>query len=292
MRILDIAIIGGGPAGIAAALQLGRMGFVPTVFEGGRTGGLLLNANLVENYPGLNQPVSGLKLAGRLENQLARSGAEVINARVTELDYRDDRFYLRTADNTYTSRTVLLATGTKARRIGAPAIPEKARHLVFSEIYTILESAGKDIAIVGAGDAALDYALNLARLNRVTILNKSSRTKCLRLLFERAMAHERITYRDNCKIESIDIESSERLLLKLGPETMTCDYLVTAVGREPNLDLLSVNLKAQMQKLQDKKILYLAGDVKNGIYRQASIAAGEGIREAMKIAHFLQGRLS
>ena len=192
MNTFNIAIVGGGPAGVAAAMQLSRMGTEPLLFESGQIGGLLVNANLVENYPGLDQPLSGIGLAEKLERQLNQSGTRIIAENVAELDYREGRFYLKTAKMSYPARTVLLATGTKPRKISDLNIPQNAQDLVYSEVYPLLGISGMDIVIVGAGDAAFDYALNLGRKNRVTILNRSRRTKCLRLLYDRVHAHDRV----------------------------------------------------------------------------------------------------
>ena len=296
MNLFNVAIIGAGPAGIAAALQLNRMGITALLFEKNQPGGLLLNANLVENYPGLKHPLSGPQLAEIFKDQLAKTDTKVIPARVLALDYSENAFSIKTRDNMYRAHTALIASGTTARKIPELKISTGANSKMLSEIFPILHCSDQDIVIIGAGDAAFDYALNMARKNRVEILNRTAQRKCLSLLFKRALSNDNISYSDNTRVIRATLTPENKLMLEIQMadkiNQFECDYLVTAIGREPSLDFVVESMKLQMQELQDKGILCLAGDVKNGHYRQALIAAGEGIRAAMMIAEELQGKLN
>jgi thioredoxin reductase (NADPH) len=202
-EIKDTIIIGAGPAGVAATVQLQRYGLDFIVFEKGPVGGLLNNANLVENYPGFPDGIPGRQLVAFLNESTDRLGDRLVRKAVESLDFDGQYFKLRTDQDSFRSRTSIIASGTKPRLWTGTQIPESVGDRVFYEIFPIIDSSDKTIAIVGAGDAAFDYALNLTRDNqgnRVTILNRGSETKCLPLLKERAAASEHIDYRNNVRI--------------------------------------------------------------------------------------------
>ena len=185
MQTEDVIIIGVGPAGIATAIQLKRYGIVPLLLEKNETGGLLRNANLVENYPGFPGGISGLALVNLFEKQLAENSIRVIFEETTELDLKDNLFTVATSRRVYYSRIMVVASGTKPKKSGISEAAEEVKDKIFYEVYPLLKVKGKKIVIVGAGDAAFDYALNLGKNNEVVILNRSRTTKCLPLLKER-----------------------------------------------------------------------------------------------------------
>ena len=287
MQTEDVIIIGVGPAGIATAIQLKRYGIVPLLLEKNETGGLLRNANLVENYPGFPGGISGLALVNLFEKQLAENSIRVIFEETTELDLKDNLFTVATSRRVYYSRIMVVASGTKPKKSGISEAAEEVKDKIFYEVYPLLKVKGKKIVIVGAGDAAFDYALNLAKNNEVVILNRSRTTKCLPLLRERVELAPSSSYREDTEILRITSISPTDMLLECsspgGISKLDAHYLVFAVGREPQLDFLSERLKVNARKMEDRGVLYFVGDVKNGVFRQTAIAVGDGIMTAMKI---------
>lgn len=280
MRSDDIVIIGAGPAGVTAAIQLKRYGIPFTLLEKERIGGLLWNANLVENYPGFPAGVRGPKLVGLIEKQMQRIGVTVTYELVTGFQYDGISFRVETTRDEYHPRFVIVASGTRPNPIPL-TIPEAAKDKVFSDVYHLLDVAEKQIVVVGAGDAAFDYALNLVKKrNIVTILNRGRDVKCLRLLWNRAKAEPGIEYRAETPVSAVEVEEvGSRLGVRTeAGESIEADYLLFAIGRVPQTDFLSDELINQ-----NVNGLYLVGDMKNGLYRQAAIAAGDGLRAAMDI---------
>ena len=290
----DVLIIGAGPAGLAAALQLQRRGVELIIFERRRVGGLLNNANLVENYPGFPGGIEGEALVERMEHQVTALGVEVNYEEVRNLDYAEGQFKAETQRAVYRAPVVIIASGTIGMTPEGINTPQGLEERVLTEILTIKAVTGKKVVIIGAGDLAFDYALNLGRRNEVLILNRSTERKCLPLLWERARQIPAISYREQTRLVSIQAGKDSRLRLVTehpgGRNDTSCDYLVYAIGRRPNTAFLSGQLQQKVSELEQNGLLYTIGDVKNGIYRQIAIAVGDGILAAMQIIKNMEGR--
>ncbi len=290
MTTENVTIIGAGPAGIAAAIQLTRWGVKPVIVEKHHIGGLLVNANLVENYPGFPEGISGFELVKLFTSQMERIGVTVSFEEVTEIDYDTD-FIISTSKRDFASKMVVVASGTRPKPFDAIEIPQGLSNRVFSEIHSLTSLNDKQITIVGAGDAAFDYALNLSQRNSVTILNRSANTKCLPLLWERSQNSSNITYIENTRISGMK-QSQEGITISCQNThrdwELEADYVIFSIGREPQREFLSSRFEEYSPDLERDGRLYFVGDVKNDIYRQTSIAVGDGVRAAMRICQILK----
>lgn len=283
-----VAIIGAGPAGLAMAIQLKRYGLNPAVYECRQPGGLLWNANLVENYPGFPGGIRGPELVRLMIEQARETGVEITYEEVTSLDYKGNVFSLRSGQKRYQYGWVAIASGTNPIYTPLKDVPDEARQFILYEVYPLLNVKWKKIVMVGAGDAAFDYALNLAWQNEVTILNRGSERACLPLLFERVQDHPNISYLQNIGVSKVELDTALNQLQltctsPAGLRKLVADFLIFAIGREPRLDFLSENLIQSQADLVETGRLFLIGDVKNAIYRQTAIAVGDGIMAAMKL---------
>jgi thioredoxin reductase len=275
------AIIGAGPAGIAAGIQLHRSGGDYVIFEKDRIGGLIHNANLIENYPGFPNGLSGLKFASLLEKHADKMNLNIKFESVIEVNFANNIFSIHTDNSKYQADILIVASGTRpVKEIGID-IPAHLREKVFYEVKDIPDIKNESIGIIGGGDAAFDYALGLAENNRVVILIRDSGAKCLPLLAARADYNPNIEIYNQTKALSIK-DRGDKILLNCVKEgnfvDLQFDKLIIAIGRVPQLDF--------MRDIPHKcdRIGYI-GDVANGIYRQATIAAADGIRAAMKIVN-------
>jgi thioredoxin reductase len=285
-----IIILGGGPAGMTCALQLKRYGLEPLLLEKRELGGLLWNANLVENYPGFPNGIEGSKLIQLMKKQIERIAVDVKREEVLMVDLEQEEFIVSTKNTKRKTQILVIASGTKAGDLPEGILPE-ARNRVFTEVWPLSDVSEKQVVIIGAGDAAFDYALNLAKKrNYVTILNRGENVKCLRLLFARAAREPRITYRAGVAVSEVKAdESATRLEVRCEAKDeqignlLYADYVLFAIGRVPNMDFLSEEIRRRERELVESGRLYFIGDVKNELHRQVAIAAGDGLRAAMQI---------
>ena len=272
----DVIIIGAGPAGIACAIQLKRYNINSIIFEKDKIGGLLCNANLVENYPGFPGGISGEKFVQLLKKQSQSSKLDVKYENVETVEFVDDTFKIKTNKKIYNSKYLVIASGTKSIVPEIPIIYNSIKDKVFFDIYKLEQITNKNIAIIGAGDCAFDYALNLGNNNKVIILNRSNQIKALPILQKRCSLSINIQYLEKISVLEIKSVNNQLSFRCDNSKKLTADYLLIAIGREPNLDFINNDI------LISPKVFQI-GDVKNGQFRQTSIAVGDGTFTAMKI---------
>ena len=293
LKSKTVAIIGAGPAGMAAALQLHRFGINTLLFEQPNQNSLLKNAWRVENYLGVYPGKSGIDLLKQFQINLVKSKIKKINAKVEELNYsfKTKGFEIKTIGKVYYVDYVIVASGTKPKLLiknPSAAISSK----LFYDVFPLLKSRKKNILIIGAGDAAFDYALNLAKYNKVIICNRAKHSNALSFLINRALKHRNITYFQDYKISDVfPVTAKKKLGCIFANQQkhvyIEADYVLIAVGRLPQKDFYMSKLHMIEKRLIREERLFLAGDVKNNIYRQVAIAVGDGVKVAMQIFHRL-----
>jgi thioredoxin reductase len=285
--IHDVAVIGAGPAGVAAAVQLKRQGRSPLLLERGEIGGLLRSAHLVENYPGFPDGSPGPDLARTFALCLDRWGVRAVREDVIRLDREADGFEIETGATKHRSRAVIVASGTKPRRIEFSGASPEIVDRIHDEIHALRGVQGRRIAIAGGGDAAFDYALSLCEFNRVTILLRGNRIRALELLRDRALARTNIECFKLTEITGISRSASGALILSCsssnGGIELRVDALLLSLGRDPRLDFVSERVRTEAEGTEGNGRLHLVGDVRNGRFRQTAIAVGDGIRAAMHV---------
>ncbi|MCJ7607778.1 MAG: NAD(P)/FAD-dependent oxidoreductase [Thermoplasmata archaeon] len=295
----EVTIIGAGPAGMAAAMYIHRAGIRPALLERADPGGLLLQANLVENYPGFPGGIRGMELVKLFVEQLNAVGVVVTVACVDDVRADGKDFKITTSEGVLLSRAVIVAIGTVPKE---PSI-KGARHLmgkrVFDDVRAVppIGKSGEKAIILGGGDAAFDYALNLrGRGHDVTIVSRSE-PRCLPLLRKRV---------EDRGVELVVGASPALVVEKASRTVVNChnrgevvrvvgDFVLLACGRVPNTAVLAPALRERIGQPKappetDVPGLYLAGDVLRGVFRQTGIAVGDGIHAAMLVERYLNKR--
>ena len=296
---VKVAIIGAGPAGVASAIFLKRAGLDPVLLERHMPGGLLCEANLVENYPGFPDGVPGADLASKMKAHLEKLNVRMIRTEVKRVDWTSRCFEIESTDGgSFTSDALIIATGTSPKKMNVAGAAElEGRRLLYGVSSLSSERvSGRRVLILGGGDAAFDYAIGLRDRGAFVTIASRSAPRCLPLLMRRAQERE-IDFVTGCDVLTL-AEREDSLVVRCGfldsTKDFACDLVIVAHGRKPQLDTLSENLRelVDLTNPPATKVpgLFMAGDVVRGMNRQVAIAAGDGVLAAMMIQRFLNER--
>ncbi|MBN2329200.1 MAG: thioredoxin-disulfide reductase [Candidatus Omnitrophica bacterium] len=300
--IYDTIIIGAGPAGLAAAIYTARGNLSTLILEKGPTGGQISLTDAVENYPGFPEPETGYELADRLQRQAEKFGAELKNMTVSEIR-RDDRQFVVVADNKeLTARSVILAMGADPRKLGVPG-EEKNVGTGVSYCATCDGAffRGKDVIVVGGGDAAVEEGLFLTRYcNSVTIVHRRDQLRASAILQDRAFAHEKIHFIwDSVVEEIVSGEKVEKVVLRNVKTNEIKDHPIDGVfifvGHIPNTklveDLVELDdhhlIKIDLWMRTNIPGLFACGDCRTDAARQMASSVGDGVTAAIAAAKYV-----
>ncbi len=298
-----VIIIGSGPAGLTAALYAARANLAPIVFAGHMYGGQLMLTTEVENYPGFVDGIMGPELMEAFRAQAERFGSIIHNVDVTEVDLAKRPFVVRTAEDEFTADCVIVATGASARWLD---IPGEAR-LRGRGVSTCATCDGaffreKHIVVVGGGDSAMEEALFLTRFgSKVTVIHRRDSLRASKIMAERALNHEKISFIWNTAVEEVIGEDSATALriknLVSGEvTTLEAQALFIAIGHDPNTGIFrgQLTLDSAGYIASDDGVrtnvegVFVAGDVYDIRYKQAVTAAGMGCKAAIDAEKYLE----
>ncbi|MHA1720080.1 MAG: NAD(P)/FAD-dependent oxidoreductase [Promethearchaeota archaeon] len=292
----SVIIVGCGPAGIACAIQLKRSNIDFKIICK-NFGGIANNANKIENLLGFPNGISGKSFVSLLKQHfdtLSIHFTKDIVQNVSKEEKKDHLlFRVKCANGEYFSKFLVIASGTSPKKLNLSGESELWDHkLLYYEMANFgFEKNIKKIAIVGSGDAAYDYALNLVRFPvKVEILQRSEKAKSLLLLQKRAQDNSNIKIISNIELRSLEEENNKiRIIAIRGSkeEIRNYDFIFVAIGRSPNINFLSADLSDVYRSSKRFHGLYFIGDVKNKNNRQISIALGDGVKSAMEITRDL-----
>lgn len=297
-------IIGSGPAGLTAALYAARANLAPLVISGLNPGGQLMQTTEVENFPGFPEGILGPELMQKMTKQAERFGAKILSEIVTEVDFSKRPYSVKTdRGGEYFGKTVIVATGAEANWLNLPNEQRLRGHGV-SACATCdgFFFKGKEVAVVGGGDSAMEEALFLSKFaSKVTVLHRSDQFRASKIMLDRAKANPKIAFMTN--VEVADVLGAEQVSgLKLrstvnGAETeFKVDGLFMAIGRSPSSEVFKGKLELDQKGYgvivnghtgTNVEGVYWAGDIADPHYRQAVTAAAEGCRAALDVERFL-----
>jgi thioredoxin reductase (NADPH) len=302
--VRDVIIIGSGPAGYTAALYAARAKLSPLLFEGSVTaGGALMNTTDVENFPGFPDGILGPDLMDSFRKQAERFGAELIADDVVEVDLTATPKVVKTADEIYRARAIIIATGSSYRELGVPGEKQLSGHGVsWCATCDGFFFREQDIAVVGGGDSAMEEATFLTRFAKtVTIVHRRDSLRASKIMQDRAMSDPKIAFAwDSDVVEMVGQDRITGLKLrnvKSGEEsTLPVTGIFIAIGHDPRSELF----KGQLATDNDGYLLvdqpstrtaipgvFAAGDVVDRHYRQAVTAAGTGCAAALDAERWL-----
>ncbi|MFA7440293.1 MAG: thioredoxin-disulfide reductase [Sphingomonadaceae bacterium] len=302
-RHSKVLVIGSGPAGYTAAIYAARAGLGPVLVQGLEPGGQLTITTDVENWPG-DINVLGPDLMERMRAQAEHVGVELVSDVITSVDL-SQRPFVAEADSgaTFLADTLIIATGAQARWLGLESETRlRGRGVSACATCDGFFFRGKDVAVVGGGNTAVEEALFLTRFaDRVTLIHRRDSLRADRINQERLAANPKIAAlwnRTVCEVEGEDgvtgivledVHSGAR-------ERLATDGLFIAIGHDPatrlfrgqlDMDSEGYILTAPDSTATSVPGVYAAGDVKDKVFRQAVTAAGSGCMAALEAEHFL-----
>ncbi len=301
----NVVIIGSGCAGNTAAVYTARAGLKPVVIKGLEIGGQLSLTTEVENFPGFPEGINGPDLVENIKKQAERFGATYIDGQVSEADLSQRPFRLKVDDDWIETRTLIVASGAKARWLDLPSEQKLIGHGVSScatcDGFFYRE---KQIMVIGGGDSAMEEANFLTRFGRnVALVHRRDSFRASKIMFDRAKANPKIEFILNTAVEEIfdvdqNIVTAVRLKNLVTGETFMRDVdgFFVAIGHIPNTKIF----KGQLDLDPDGYLLsaggartnihgvFHAGDVQDRIYRQAITASGAGCMAAIEAERLLE----
>ena len=306
----SVVIIGSGPAGLTAAIYAARANLFPLVIEGGAPnlpGGQLMITSDVENFPGFAEGILGPELMTQMRDQAARVGAEFLTENVSEVDFSQRPFHIKTdGDHEVWAKTAIVTTGASAKWLGLPS--ETALYGKGVSACATCDGfffRGKEVVVVGGGDTALEEANYLARMaSKVTIVHRRDTLRASQIMQKRAFDNPKIAFVWNSAIKQIHDPEVGKVtgvtLQNLQTDETTflpTDGVFIAIGHTPNTKLFAGQLTTDQngyiittpgRPLTNVPGVFAAGDVQDTIYKQAVTAAGSGCQAAMDAERFLE----
>jgi thioredoxin reductase (NADPH) len=302
----NMVIIGSGPAGLTAAVYAARANLQPLLIEGKEPGGQLTLTTLVENYPGFSEGIMGPELMDEMRKQALRFGAEIVTSFVHEVKLREQPFQVYYGDQEVQAKTVVISTGSSAKLIGIETEIQLMGHGV-STCATCdgFFYRGKEIAVVGGGDSAMEEATFLTKFaTKVSLIHRRDAFRASKIMVDRAQKNPKIQFLLDTVVEEVQGSRETGVTgLKLKnvktqiPADLKVDGLFVAIGHNPNTDILKGQVDLDEKgyvKTQPNSTrtnipgVFACGDVQDPVFRQAVTAAGSGCMAAIEAERWLE----
>jgi thioredoxin reductase (NADPH) len=287
-RFWEAAIVGGGPAGLTAGLQLARAGYRVILMEREGLGGEARWLERIENYPGFSRGVAGRVLMSRWVRQARRWGLRTVRAQVRGVTCVRGGFSLRRkTGRALRARCVVYCPGAVFKDLGLRGEERfRGRGVLHAAFGRAADWRGRTVAVVGGGEAAVHQALAAARqARRVHLLCRGKRLKAHRLLLKRLRGEPRVVVSHGVRVRGLlGGRRLEALELSGGgcPSRLPVDALLVLVGKSP--------APLPFPARRPPPGFFVAGDASGTPFRQVAVAAGEGMKAAMRCVEFLEGR--
>jgi thioredoxin reductase (NADPH) len=307
VKKVRVVVIGSGPAGLTAALYSARAQLSTVVITGNQLGGQIATTHDVDNFPGFPDGITGPELAGKMQQQAERFGAEFDYDLVTEVDFaKGTPFTVKTQNSVYLADSVIVTIGAVARHLGIPGEDQyTGRGVSWCATCDGWFFKGKHIIVVGGGDSALQEAIFLTKFAAsVTIIHRREELRASVALQTRAFSNPKIhfvydTVVDEVKGDGTTVKSAVLRNLKTGTvEDMPIDGVFIFIGYDPNSSIFGTQLTTDPQgyAIVDNHMrtnvegVFAGGEIHDDVFRQAITAAGQGCAAALMSINWLGER--
>lgn len=310
--IIPVAIIGTGPAGLSAALYTARSAVYTVVFAGKHPGGQLAGTTYVENWPGTPK-MMGPELIELNKKQAERFGAHIVQDTITEADFSRWPFVLKTEEgHELHALTVIIATGADPKLLNDTGVVPGEKEYWGHGVTTCAVCdapfyKGKKVVVVGGGDSAIEQAVLLSSYaDSVTMLVRGNRLRAASAMQDRLKGVSKINvlyntaiaeiYGDGSKVMGVTLISTDKASSSEGSKKFPIDGVFLAIGHRPNTELFKKYIETDAEghailptRSQKTTLpgIFAAGDVADHVYKQAGVAAGDGIKAALDALAFL-----
>lgn len=287
--MLDVAIVGSGPAGLSASVYANRAGLSTIVFAGDTPGGLLTQTSDVDNYLGFSS-ITGVDLAMKFLEHSESFDQNIEYSTVNEIEENNGIFTLKYDDQVITSKTVIYAAGATPKKLGLPN--EDISGVSYCATCDGFFYKEKDVIVVGGGDTAIEDATYLTNIvNHVTVLVRGNSLRAKTKIIEAFEKKENKTILFNTEVSEIIPEDGKikEVLLNNG-NSLSTSALFIAVGQNPNSEIIKNLVKLDESGFVLASVtpgFFVSGDVADSKYRQAIIAAGSGAKAALDATEYL-----
>jgi thioredoxin reductase (NADPH) len=299
----DVLIVGAGPAGLTAGLYTSRTGLNSLLVERGIVGGQIINATMVENYPGFPQGISGAELGSLMHQQAIKYGLEVVAAEVTGIA-PEQAYNISTTEGVFEGKAIIIAAGSEYRKLGVPGEERLTGHGVsYCATCDGFFFRDREVAVVGGGDTAITDALELTRhAKKVYVIHRRDQLRAGQVLQQRAFAEPKLEFIWSTVVEEVlgdkmleelklrNAKTGQHSILKVGG-------VFAAVGVMPNSRSFFniVDLDDAGYIITDESMatsapgIFAAGDIRRNSPRQIGAAVGDGVTAAMSAFKYVQG---
>ena len=301
-RTHQLIIVGGGPAGLSAGLYASRSRLDTLLIEKVGLGGQILNAEMVENYPGFPQGISGSELGSLIAQQATKYGLPTAFAEVQGIEIRGGEKIVSTSEGQFKAKAVIIAGGSEHSKLGVPGEEEfTGKGVSYCAMCDGAFFRDQVVAVVGGGNVALNDALFLTRFaSKVIVIHRRDQLRATKILQDRAFANPKIKFLWDTVVDSIigdKLVKEIRLRnVKTGKvSSLEISGVFAAVGLRPNTDYLKglltldeggfISVNGWMET--EVPGVFAAGDIRAGSIRQVVSAAGDGATAAVAAERFL-----
>lgn len=299
-RDYDVIIVGGGPAALSAAIYTCRALLKTVILEKKYLGGQLIGTELIENYPGFPDVITGVDLTQRMEAQAKRFGAEIRYEEVLKLGVEDNSKIVTTDSDTYASHIVILASGAEPRKLDVPG--EKELYGKGVSYCATCDGAfykGKDVVVVGGGDSAITEGIFLTKYAKtVQIIHRRDQFRATKIYLDDAFSNPKIRMILNTVVENIRGKESvegvvARNVLTNEKNDIPCQGIFIFIGSVPSTNFLGnllcvdagCHIETNIHMETAIEGIYAVGDIRKNSYRQIATAVGEGVTAAIAAEH-------
>ena len=302
MAKYEVIIVGGGPAGLTAGLYTSRAGLKSLLVERGIVGGQIINATLVENYPGFPQGISGVELGSLMHQQAVKYGLEVVTAEVTGIS-QGQPYSISTTEGDFEASAIIIAAGSEYRKLEVPGEERLAGHGVsYCATCDGFFFRDREVTVVGGGDTAITDALELTRhAKKVYVIHRRDQLRAGQVLQQRAFAEPKLEFIWSTVVEEVlgdkILEELKLRNVKTGRHSiLKVAAVFVAVGLMPNSRSFFnvVDLDDTGYIITDEAMatsapgIFAAGDIRRNSPRQVAAAVGDGVTAAKSAFKYIQ----